>query len=427
MSDRLIALLGGRAVGEVVQSRGKLELRYDSTWTRDSTAYPISVSMPLARDVHPDEVVHPWLEGLLPDSDVVLRSWARQFGASARNPFSLLTHVGEDLPGAVQLLTPERAKASAESDGTIMWLDEADIGERLRGLIENQAAWRSAGDTGYFSLAGAQPKTALLFREGRWGVPSGRIPTTHILKPPVLEGLDHLEVNEHLCLRLAGALGIPAANSTVKRFDGQSTLVVERYDRVLTSDGFVRVHQEDFCQALGVSPRSKYENEGGPTVTAIVELLRDHSASPSADLERLVDTLALYWAIGATDAHAKNYSILMAPGSLIRLAPIYDVLSVLPYPERFYSPTAKLAMRIGGEYRLGHIARRHWERLAREASLDPGAVLERATRLIRRVPAVLSELCGAARGEGLPSGFLGRFEAAVAKHAEQALIALERE
>jgi serine/threonine-protein kinase HipA len=420
VNDTLVVRLGESAVGHIEQSQNALQFTYDDLWTNSSVAYPLSLSMPLFTTQHPDAVVRPWLEGLLPDNETVLRSWARKFKASARNPFSLLRHVGQDLPGAVQLLPPDEVASVTEQPGSVAWLDDREVERRLSGLVENHAAWRLPGDTGYFSLAGAQPKTAFLLQDGRWGIPSGRIPTTHLLKPPALEGMDGLPENEHLCLRLAGALGIPAADSSVAQFGEQPCLVVKRYDRSETPGGIHRIHQEDCCQALAVSPLEKYEKEGGPSASSIVGLLRDHSSAPNEDISVFVRAQALYWAIGATDAHGKNYSVLLAPGGQVRLAPLYDVLTILPYPTLFHAPEEKLAMRIGGEDRLGRIARRHWERWAEESSLSSDWTVNQVREVVERIPSLVEHLCAQARTERLSHDFIDRFETSTIAHARRA-------
>lgn len=261
----LVALLDGRVVGTVRQNRqGQLQFVYDDGWREGAGAYPLSLSMPLARRQHEDGSIRPYLEGLLPDNDAILARWSSQFHVSARNPLALLAHVGEDCAGAVQFASPDRAaNLQAEPAPPVRWLKETEIAGMLRELRTRDATGRRAGDPGYFSLPGAQPKTALLYQDGRWGIPSGRTPTTHILKPPAVD-LEGFAENEHLCLRLAAAVGLPATRSQVMRFGDEVAIVIERYDRLPVEGRIARVHQEDFCQALSVSPRIKYEAEGGP-------------------------------------------------------------------------------------------------------------------------------------------------------------------
>ncbi|HEU4881043.1 MAG TPA: type II toxin-antitoxin system HipA family toxin, partial [Longimicrobium sp.] len=354
-----------------------------------------------------------------------LRRWGSQFHVSARNPFTLLAHVGEDCAGAVQFCRPDRvAELLTKTDSPVRWLAEAEVAETLRELRTENATGRVAADPGYFSLPGAQPKTALLHQDGRWGVPSGRIPTTHILKPP-LGDLDGFAENEHLCLRLAGALGLPVARSEVMRFAHEVAIVVERYDRVVVGEWIARVHQEDFCQALGVPPRIKYQAEGGPGVGAMAAVLREFSSAPDEDLDTLLRALALNWVIGGTDAHAKNFSVLIAARQ-VRLAPLYDVASVLPYPRRIPLQKANLALRVGGEYRLVKIGRRHWERLVAEMGLGADAV-DRVREVVREAPSRMEDICAAARGEDIDHPVVDVLDDAVRRNAERCLAALDRE
>ncbi|WP_347338983.1 MULTISPECIES: HipA domain-containing protein [Bradyrhizobium] len=182
-------------------------------------------------------------------------------------------------------------------DDKIEWLDEPEIANRLQALREDHAAWRLPGDTGQFSLAGAQPKTALVLKDGKWGIPSGRIPTTHILKPPTGHFDGHAE-NEHICLQLAREVGLPAAETKVMRFEKEIAIVVERYDQQVSGNDIIRIHQEDICQAMGILPTKKYQNEGGPTSADVIEPLRTYSTDRDADLETFVSALGFNWLIG---------------------------------------------------------------------------------------------------------------------------------
>src|ERR1700675_280236 len=255
MSGELVPLLNGKEIGQLYRdARGRLTLVYADAWRHAADAYPLSLSMPLAAKEHGRSVVEAFLWGLLPDNERVLSRWAAKFQVSARNVFALISHVGEDCAGAVQFVTPERLEAIRSGKGDkVEWLDESELAKRLQMLREDHAAWRLPRDTGQFSLAGAQPKTALLLQNERWGIPSGRIPTTHILKPPTGHFDGHAE-NEHFCLMLARNLGLPAAQSKVMRFENEIAIVIERYDRQHKGNQILRVHQEDTCQALGIMP-----------------------------------------------------------------------------------------------------------------------------------------------------------------------------
>ncbi len=367
MTDELVALLAGNEIGRVRNdTRGRLTFVYDNKWRGARGAYPLSLSMPLAAEEHGPAVIQAFLWGLLPDNAHVLDRWARKFQISARNVFALISHVGEDCAGAVQFVRHDRLEAlKSGKDDKVEWLDEPAIAQRLQTLREDHAAWRLPRDTGQFSLAGAQPKTALLLQKGRWGVPSGRIPTTHILKPPTGHFDGHAE-NEHLCLLLARHLGLPVADTKVMRFEKEIAIVIERYDRQIVGNDIVRIHQEDICQARGIMPTKKYQNEGGPNPSDIVDLLRTYSTDREADVDTFVDALAFNWLIAGTDAHAKNYSLLLAEGPTVRLAPLYDIASILPY-DAVAVQKIKLAMKIGGDYKLSQIGPRQWQQFARAA------------------------------------------------------------
>jgi serine/threonine-protein kinase HipA len=408
MNRELVALLDGKEVGRVRSGiRGRLSFVYDDDWRNAPGAYPLSLSMPLAAGEHGPAVIEAFLWGLLPDNELVLGRWATKFQVSARNVFGLISHVGADCAGAVQFVTPDRADAiRSGKEDKVEWLDEANIAKRLRALREDHAAWRLPGDTGQFSLAGAQPKTALLRQGRRWGIPSGRIPTTHILKPPTGHFDGHAE-NEHICLVLARGLGLPAAQSKVLWFGGEIAIAIERYDRQPGGKRIARVHQEDVCQALGIMPTKKYQNEGGPGPADIVELLRTYSTDRETDVHTFVDAVGFNWLIAGTDAHAKNYSLLLGSGPLVRLAPLYDLASMLPYDE-FDMHKVKLAMKLGGEYLIRQIGLRQWQRLAREMRMDGDELIARLAAMAEQIPDNVSAVRARAHEEGLDRPIIDR-------------------
>ncbi len=406
-SSELIAVSGRTPIGRVLRNNnGRTKFLYEKTWQSADNAFPLSLSMPLTSPEHSHEKIDTFLWGLLPDNATVLDNWGRQFQVSPRNAFALLSHVGEDCAGAVQFVPPERLEALlAKRADRVDWLTEQEVAERLRILQADHSAWRLQGDTGLFSLAGAQPKTALLFEKDRWGVPSGRTPTTHILKPPAGPLVGFI-VNENLCLQLARRLEFPTANSRVMTFDGQKAIVVERFDRVRSPQGWLRIHQEDLCQALGVHPARKYQNDGGPGPKAIVELIRNHSSAPNDDVVTFVDALAFNWLIAGTDAHAKNYGVLIAPGR-VRLAPLYDVASVLPYP-RFDVNRVKLAMKIGEQYRMSKIRRSDWLKMAQQLGLESEPLFERIVHMAEAIPDLAPEVGAELKRAGLTDPIIDR-------------------
>ncbi|HUO04317.1 MAG TPA: type II toxin-antitoxin system HipA family toxin [Candidatus Binataceae bacterium] len=386
MTEQLIVLANGNEMGTVFHRNARLSFIYNESWRQNRNSYPLSLSMPLASAEHSHARVHAFLWGLLPDNDRVLENWAKRFHVSARNAFRLIANVGEDCAGAVQFVRPERLQALRKEPRAveIAWLTEDDIAKRLATLRADHSAWRTASDTGQFSLAGAQPKTAMIFENGRWGIPSGRAPTTHILKPPTGEWDGHAE-NEHFCLLLARRLGLVVPNSRVRHFRNEVAIVIERYDRVRRNDKWFRVHQENMCQASGTHPAHKYENEGGPGVRKIVELLRQSSNNPAEDVQSFLDAIAFNWLIAGTDAHAKNYAFLLGGEGAVRLAPLYDLASVLPY-RAIDINKARLAMKLGGEYRLRNISIRNWRRLAAEVRIAEDSLIDRIRSMAGEIP-----------------------------------------
>ena len=425
MTGRLIAVANGRLVGEITRdAKGRLRFTYDAAWRADDTAYPLSLSMPLAAARHGHDTIEPWLWGLLPDNENVLARWARRFQVSAAECVFAAERHRRGLPGggSVRPAGTCRCSAGLQTPHEVDWLTTADVDARLRTLRSDNSAWRLEEDVGQFSLAGAQAKTALLLENTRWGIPRGMTPTTHILKPPIPGFPGHCQ-NEHICLAVAGALGIPVARSRVCRFGEETAIVVERYDRLRVRDRLVRFHQEDLCQVLGRSPLNKYESEGGPGCRDIGGALRSYCNRPGEDLRTFVKAIALNRVLGGTDAHARNFSLLIGAGGNARLAPLYDLASALPYPGH-YAPSLKLAMKVGGEARLGYIRIRHWERFAMEVGLPSEEVLGICRSVAAEVPDRLADVVAAVRSEGLDHPIVGRLQQTLPEQAEACLTSL---
>lgn len=400
---RLTVVNGGLEVGVISRVGSEITFTYADSYRALPTATPLSVSMPLITRRHTHGVISPWLWGLLPDSEAVLKRWARDMHTTLSHPLGILAHQGRDLPGAFQIVPQQDATGYAPAEGAITWLTEADVAQRLAQVRTDQTAWLGTAGDGRWSLAGAQAKIALRSENGRWAEPRGVEPTTHILKPAI-EGLHHHDLNEHLCLSALRTLGIPAARTSVQTFDDERAIVVERYDRARTRSGsLVRLHQEDLCQALSVFPANKYEAEGGPSVAQIGMLLRANAGQASrAAVHQFADALIVNWILAAPDAHAKNYS-LMLQGRQVRLAPLYDIASAMVFPD-FYEPKIKLAMRLGGHYDLAHITVEEWVQVADQLRLDAEELVERARDLATRMPAAMWAAVDDAQVRRLDSG-----------------------
>ncbi len=383
--DHIVVLLHDTVAGTLVrQAGGRLRFEYDATYRARGDATPLSRSMPLEVAAHPDSVVAPWLWGLLPENDAVLARWGRQFQVSASSPFALLgTPIGEDCAGAVRLCRESEVDRLLAREGSVEWLDETALESRIRDLRQDSTAWLGRDFIGQFSLAGAQAKTALHFDGARWGVPAGATPTTHILKPAI-RGFDDHQLNEHICLDAARRVGLRAARTRVDQFGAESVIVVTRYDRIAGPAGVQRIHQEDVCQALNVSPAHKYQNEGGPGAADVIALLRREMPPREASqaVAGFVDALIWNWIIAGTDAHAKNYSLLLAERQA-RLAPLYDIASALPYG--VHERKLRMAMKIGSDYDLFYLWDR-WAKAAVEWDLEPDALHDRVVEIASRAP-----------------------------------------
>lgn len=417
----LHVLMQGRRMGQLgMDDHGHPRFTYDTDWLALPDAFPLSLSLPLNRPTHAAATVEAVIWGLLPDNDMTLQGWGARFHVSPRNPVAMLAHVGEDCAGAVQFVTPERLThvLSGAADG-IERLTDADVAARLSQVRRDVGSGRWLGDIGQFSLAGAQAKIALLRLDDGWAVPSGRIPTTHILKPPGADYSGFVE-NEMFCLRLARAMGMPTAASDQLALGGETAICVERYDRVLTDTGWLRVHQEDFCQALGVMPQIKYQNQGGPGPADLADALWAHASQPRRDVDLLFNALVFNYLIGGTDAHAKNYSLLLGSGGEVRLAPLYDISSALPYPQ-LQKRKIKLAMKAGSHYRWWDIRLDDWRTTATAMRLDSDEALKTVAAQCLALPATAAQQHRLLQQHGIDHPVLGTLVKEIAASCERCL------
>lgn len=400
----LSVIANQQKLGTVTYRDNKLGFAYAPSWQESPEAFPLSVSMPLSSTEHPHKVIDAYLWGLLPDSEPVLDLWGTRFHVSPRNVFRLLEHVGEDCAGAIQFIPEEREAEllTSSNQEQVNWLSDEELAERVRLVVENHGIQRVATDQGQFSLAGAQPKIALYRSPDTraWGVPQGITPTTHILKP-ASASFPGLAENEHFCLSLASALGIVTARSSVSHMANIPVIIVERYDRIFNGTRVIRIHQEDFCQAKAIHPDRKFQNDGGPSVEDIANVIRDVSSDAHRDILTFADALILNFLISGTDAHAKNYSLLLAGGNQIRLAPLYDLASTLPYPKLVSPHKARFAMKIGSTYLLKKIEPRHWEASAKQLRLPPARFMERFQTLAEQTQTLAPSIANKLQTQGL--------------------------
>lgn len=358
MVSNLVIYLDGRRAGVATQSNtGNLTFRYDESYRRSANATPLSLAMPLAGAEHKKRVVLPYLQGLLPDSDDALRAIAQRYSVSPRSVFALLAQVGSDVAGAVEMrLEGEKSSDASQTRNDVRIVDDTELGRMLRHVVLEYAEGVAYDDQiGHFSLAGAQPKIALhRTSEGQWAVPLDATPTTHILKP-VSGRMRRIDVVEQVTMDAARYLGNRVAPSSLHAIDGLDVFVTQRYDRKRVEGLWHRVHQEDLCQSLSVSPAKKYQRlEGGPGIASIAALVK----SLPFERDRRDVGRSFYQAFvfnvvaGCTDAHAKNYSVMLE-GATVSLAPLYDLITYAPYWD---GKTPLLsAMSVDGEYSLSKI------------------------------------------------------------------------
>jgi serine/threonine-protein kinase HipA len=391
-----------------------LVLRYEASWMESPRAFPISLTMPLARAEHPAEAVLPWLMNLLPEGEP-LRAMTRAMGVSHDDILGLIDETGRDLAGALTVGRPRPGQAP----GFTVIENREDLEQILDDLPSRPFLVGEEGVS--MSLAGAQDKLPLAMVDHRLAIPTGGAASTHILKPdnPRLPGSVQ---NEALCMVLARRCGLSTATVTTDVALNRSFLLVERYDRAEVAGRRVRLHQEDFCQALGRPPAAKYQHNqtgvAGPSLAEMFGLVREHMTA--RDITRLLDAVIFNVAIGNVDSHAKNYSILLRPGRS-DLAPLYDLMSGLDWA----NITPNHAQDIGGQRRGRHIYGRHWRRMAEDAGLAGPATVRRviavATRVTAELRGAVDEVAAmpAGRGERLDrlATAIGERAKLVADHA----------
>lgn len=384
---------------------GAIEFRYDESWLNNTLAWPISLSLPLREDAYRGAPVSAVFENLLPDSDELIRRVAEKVGAQGTDAFSMLAAIGSDCVGALQFVADD---GDAEIQDTSQISGETLDDEQIEHILNNLARaplGLEQDDAFRISVAGAQEKTALLFHKGKWLKPHGTAPTTHIFKTQIgvlPEGIDltNSVENEFYCLKLMAAFDLPVNHVAIETFGKTKSLVIERFDRQWTKDKrLVRLPQEDCCQALSVPPTRKYESHGGPGITQIIDLLKG-SDSPAEDQRTFFKAQILFWLIGATDGHAKNFSIYLTPGGGFSLTPLYDVLTAQPSLDnhQIRRNQFKLAMCVGKSrhYRMNDIHIRHFIETGTAAGLPKslmndviGEIADTATSVIDKLASSL--------------------------------------
>jgi len=403
---------------------GALKFGYHSGWLERQDAYPMSLSLPLSEQTYREEVIAV-LDNLLPDLAEVRSTIATRVQARGTDPFSLLWEVGRDCVGALQFIPehdppPDQQQVAGEA------LDDAQVGEILRALATTPLGVNRETQDLRISIAGAQEKTALLNIEGTWHRPSGATPSSHIIKPALGTrghlGLSQSVENEHVCMNLVRAMGLEAAETYVHTFDGTRALVIKRFDRVWRGDQLIRIPQEDLCQAFGIPSHLKYEADGGPSMTQILELLAQ-SDDPSDDQKRFLQANYVFWLLGATDGHAKNFSISLGAHNSFRLTPIYDVISLQPLVDahQVNRREYRMAMSVGNSrhYKVMEILPRHFLQSAANAGIKEARARAWIDEMTQRLPSAI-ELVGNATDDPMQAAALKSIAAGATQRAELA-------
>jgi serine/threonine-protein kinase HipA len=375
MARMLDVYLHEHLVGHLIQDDGgQMSLEYLESWLAQPGAAALSQSLPLRKERFPAKECRGFFGGILPEEskrEII----ARNLGISARNDYAMLEQIGGECAGAVTFLPP--GQELPKRDYHYRKLDAKELAGILRELPKRPLL---AGEKGIrLSLAGAQDKVAVRIEGEEVSLPLGGAPSTHILKPAV-ERFAGVVLNEALCMTLAAHMNLPSAKVETRKVEDVEYLQVERYDRKhVTIDGapgVERLHQEDFCQAQNIVSELKYQKEGGPSFEQCFTLLRSVSTAPVLDLANLLDAAIFNYLIGNNDAHGKNFS-LVYPDTEIRLAPLYDAISTIYYPEL----NTDMAMRIGREYSSDKVTPNDFEQLAGDARLAKPLVRRRVPEL----------------------------------------------
>ncbi len=377
MARTLDVCLDRDLVGQLTQDDdGQMSFTYAASWLDNEKRVPLSRSLPLQKEPFTQKQCRGFFGGTLPEEGN-RKVISRILGISDQNDFAMLEQIGGECAGAVTFLPPGTSRPA--DDGAYRELEGDELSQILRDLPRRPLM---AGEDGIrLSLAGAQDKIAVRLNDRQIAIPRGSAPSTHILKPAIAT-YEGAVFNEAFCMALARQAGLNVASTQIGHIDDIDYLLVERFDRHRTNEGNIqRLHQEDFCQALAVPSEIKYQDEGGPSLQDCFAMLRVASSAAVLDLRALLDAVIFNLIIGNHDAHAKNYSLLYLQDGTTRLAPLYDLVSTVYYPEL----SDKMAMKIGGEGKSDLVFPKEVEQFARDAGLAAAATLSRVGTLAATV------------------------------------------
>lgn len=406
--NTLDVYMNGFKVGYLKRyNSGAHEFGYDHQWLAKEGARPISLSMPLRHDPYTGREVINFFDNLLPDNEEIRDRIVARYKADSDQAFDLLSVIGKDSVGALQFI-PEGEDPRPVRELRYEKLTEEKL-ERILNGYQSKAPLGMLRELDDFriSIAGAQEKTALLKVDGAWCIPFGNTPTTHILKLPIgkIESHDHTidlsdsVENEMLCLKIAKAFGFDVPDCEVVTTPKAKALAIERFDRKYAKDNswLMRLPQEDYCQILGLPSARKYESDNGPSIADIMKHLQG-SANPIHDREVFMGAQVLFFLLGATDGHAKNYSLHIEAYGAYRLTPMYDIISAYPAlgGTGLNIRDLKLAMSLQGKggkkWNIYQIFKRHFLNTAKKAEFSPTKMNEIINNMCAKVDTVIEQV-----------------------------------
>ncbi|WP_318481433.1 type II toxin-antitoxin system HipA family toxin [Photobacterium leiognathi] len=403
--DVLTVAMNGILVGSLTKaSSGAISFQYDPSWLSRPGARAISLSMPLRHDAYHGDIPYNFFDNLLPDNEEIRSRIQTRFQAATKRPFDLLSKIGSDCVGAIQLYPPQHSLQDVRQIQTEP-LTESRMAQVLRGY-QSDAPLGMLDDMDDFriSIAGAQEKTGLLWYQNQWHLPLGSTPTSHILKLPIgilpyknIDLSDSCE-NEWLCLKIAAAFGFEVNDATIIYVEEVKALALTRFDRRWSQDGswLMRLPQEDMCQALGVAPALKYESDGGPNIASIMQFLLG-SRTSTQDREVFFKAQILFWLLAAIDGHGKNFSLFLEPESRYSMTPLYDIISAYPLMDSNSIPKqkAKMAMALTGTkkyYKWQTIQPRHFLSTAKAVGFSTQRANELMSEMKNQAPSVIEKV-----------------------------------
>lgn len=411
INRRLTILMNGILIGHLEKTiKGSLIFQYDPEWLANPNARPISLSLPLVENPFSGDIVYNFFDNLLPDNPQIRARIQAKFRVTTNQPFDLLASIGRDCVGAIQIIEGELPIFKKTINFDVF--NEKEIASIIRSYRNNPLGMTGDKDDFRISIAGAQEKSAFLFHMNQWCRPLKETPTSHIFKLPIgyiqhqqMDLSDSCE-NEWICSKIAESFGLKTARCNIHYFEDVKVLVVERFDRILSSDKtwLVRLPQEDICQALGISPNIKYQSDGGPGIKQIMQLLLG-SEDPVDNRDFFFKSQVLFWLLAAIDGHAKNFSLFIGALGKYRLTPLYDIMSAYPLivKRQLHPQKIKMAMSLVGKnthYHWHNIQRRHFLETAKAINYPPEQAESILDNILEQIDRVIEEV-----KDSLPKNF----------------------